>query len=175
MTQSLRARPMTLLDILLLFIVFAFGMFGLFFGFIHTLGSLVGTLASVYLTSRWFHPLYDRYGFIVGSGFFSQLGFFLIAFLIISRVVGIAFWLVEKIVKIIKFIPFVTTADRLLGGVLGLIEGFVIATAIVFAMSWLLPDAIEQAWIGADGVARTLLDSSGWIGWLLPEAMRWLP
>lgn len=48
---------MSLFDIILIVIVAGFGLFGLWFGLVHTLGSLIGTVFGVYLASRYYGPV----------------------------------------------------------------------------------------------------------------------
>ncbi|MEK7131292.1 MAG: CvpA family protein, partial [Patescibacteria group bacterium] len=48
---------MSIFDIALLIIISSFALFGLWFGLVHTLGSLIGTVFGVYLASRYYEPV----------------------------------------------------------------------------------------------------------------------
>ena len=45
---------MAIIDFVLILVIFGFVLFGFWFGLIHTLGALVGTVAGVFLASRWY-------------------------------------------------------------------------------------------------------------------------
>ncbi|KKS70702.1 MAG: hypothetical protein UV42_C0046G0001, partial [Candidatus Magasanikbacteria bacterium GW2011_GWE2_42_7] len=45
---------MGLFDIVLLIIIAGFAMFGIWFGFIHTLGSLLGTAVGAFVATRYY-------------------------------------------------------------------------------------------------------------------------
>jgi uncharacterized membrane protein required for colicin V production len=74
---------MSLFDIILLCIIAGFGLFGLWFGLISTLGSIAGTLLGVYLASRWYVPVAEWLINTTGwSPNFSKVVIFIIVFLI---------------------------------------------------------------------------------------------
>ncbi len=118
---------MSLFDIVLLCIIGGFGLFGLWFGLISTLGSLVGTVVGVYLASRWYVPVAQWLIKTTGwSGNFSKVIVFILAFLIINRLVGFAFHLLDKALSILTHLPFIHSLDRLLGLVFGIFEGIIV-------------------------------------------------
>jgi uncharacterized membrane protein required for colicin V production len=53
-------------------------------------------------------------------------------FLLISRGIGLVFYIIERIFSIVSIIPFLKTFNRLLGAALGLIEGLLILGLLVF-------------------------------------------
>ena len=118
---------MSYLDIALIAIVAGFGLFGLWFGLVHALGSLIGTFIGLYFASRYYEGLANWLMGLTGwSGNFSKVLMFIIAFVIIARLVGFNFWLIEKILSIFTKLPFVSGLNHLLGGVFGLLEGIII-------------------------------------------------
>jgi len=127
---------MSTFDIILLVIIGSFGLFGLWFGLIHTLGSLVGTVLGVYLASRYYEVGANWIMHITGwQPNFSKVIIFIIAFLIINRLVGFAFWIVDKILSLITRLPFVNSLNRLLGMVFGVFEGALVLGIIFFFIS----------------------------------------
>ena len=50
---------MSTFDIVLLVIIGGFGLFGLWFGIVHTLGSLLGTALGIFLASHYYGPVAD--------------------------------------------------------------------------------------------------------------------
>jgi len=143
---------MELFDIVLIIIIAGFAMFGFWFGLVHTVGSLAGTVLGVYLASRYFQPLADILVHITGwSNNASRIIMFVVAFVIINRLVGFAFWTIEKTFDVVKRLPFITSLNRLLGVMFGLFEG-IITVGIVFYFVQLFPLS--------EGVTNTIANSS---------------
>lgn len=115
---------MPIIDVVFLLIVFSFVLFGFWFGFIHTLGSAIGFFIGIFVASH----IYDFFGGSIGLKIFI----FIFVFVLVGRLVGLVFHLVDKVVSIIKIIPFVSTINRLAGALFGFIEGLLIVTGIVF-------------------------------------------
>jgi uncharacterized membrane protein required for colicin V production len=130
---------MALIDIVLLVIIGAFVFFGLFFGFVHTLGALAGTVLGIIIASRFSDPIFDAVGFILGGGSFARIAIFIVVFLIVSRLAGFAFWIIEKTLKIFSFIPFSGLVNRIAGVVLGFFEGIVVVSVTLFYVTKVLP------------------------------------
>jgi len=118
---------MILFDLILLIILGGFVAYGLWFGLIHTLGVLVGTIAGAFLAARWYDDVASWLGFLFGGREnLAKVICFLILFIIINRLVGLVFWLVDKIFSFLKIIPFLSTINRLLGAVFGFLEGVLV-------------------------------------------------
>ena len=84
-------------DIVLVVIIVLFGLFGLWFGLIHTLGSLAGMVVGVFLASRYYEVGANWLMSLTGWGDnFSKVLIFIIAFFVINRLVGLVFWIVIK-------------------------------------------------------------------------------
>ncbi|MBU1146153.1 CvpA family protein, partial [Patescibacteria group bacterium] len=98
---------MILFDLILILILGGFVLYGLWFGLINTLGVLVGTIAGAFLAARWYEPVADWAGFLFGGHTnLAKVVCFLILFIIINRLVGLVFWLIDKIFSFFKIIPF---------------------------------------------------------------------
>ena len=124
---------MPLFDIVLIGIIVGFTLFGFWFGFIHTLGSLVGTLLATYLASRWYEAAANWLMNITGwTGNFPKVLMFIILFLIINRLVGLLFFLVDRSLSIITKMPFINSLNKLIGGVFGFIEGLVVLGITIY-------------------------------------------
>ena len=162
-------------DIILLSIIVAFGLVGFFFGFIHTLGSLLGTVLGVYLASRYYSVMAGWLMSVTGwQGNTTKVVMFIIAFFLITRLVGIVFFFIEKIFNVLKFLPFVKTFNRFIGLILGLSEGIVtIGFAIFFIERFPLSAGIMSHL--ANSVIAPYSSGIVSILWpLLPEAFRLL-
>ena len=166
---------MEITDIVLLLIVLGFGLVGLKAGLIHAVGSLLGTVFSFYLAIRYYEPVASWIISWTGWGDnIARVVVFIIAFLIIGRLVGIIFWLLQKIMHIVTWLPFVKTFNRLLGFVFGAIEGVVVlGVAIYFIERFPLSLSFME------GLARSevaaMLSAVGGLMWVLaPEALKLL-
>lgn len=124
---------MELIDIILLIIIGGFALFGFWFGFIHTLGSLSGTVLGAYLGARYYEPMAQWLVSTTGWGEnISSVIMFVIAFFVINRAVGFVFWIVDRVFKIVTRLPFIKGIDRFAGMILGFIEGFISIGLVVF-------------------------------------------
>lgn len=124
---------MSVFDISLLVIIGGFALFGLWFGFVHTLGSLLGTILGAYLAGRFYEPFATWLIHITGwPENRARVIMFILAFIIINRLVGFIFWIVDKTLSVITRLPFIRSINRLLGLLLGLAEGMITVGLIFF-------------------------------------------
>lgn len=144
---------MVLFDLILLLILGGFVLYGLWFGLIHMVGVLVGTVAGAYLAARWYEPASSWLGFLFGGHTnIGRVVCFLLLFILINRLVGLLFWLVDKAFSLLKIIPFLKTINRLLGAVFGFIEGsLVLGLTLFLAEKYPLGDwfagALAESWV----------------------------
>lgn len=161
---------MPIIDVVLICVVIVFTVLGFAFGFLHTLGSLIGALAGIFLGSRVSESLSDKYGFLQsGSG---QVTMFIVIFLVVSRLVGIVFWFAQKAWGVLAWIPLAGVADRMLGGIIGFFEGIMIAGIIVFYAVQVLPEEALRFSLEHSFLAQLLLNSVSVLQLLLPEQLR---
>lgn len=124
---------MNWIDLSLLVIIGGFSLFGFWFGFIHTAGSLVGTLAGAYVASRFYEPMAQWLMNITGwQGNTARVIMFILAFFVISRAVGFLFFIVDKLLSIITRLPFISSINRVLGAALGFLEGILTIGLVLF-------------------------------------------
>ncbi len=157
---------MTFLDLILLLGVFTFVIFGLWWGFIHAVGALVGNIFGVLVAGHY-----------VAAGTFGTSGWarviaFIVIMVLVNRVIGIVFWVIEKIFKIVAIIPFLTTFNRLLGGLLGFIEGtIIVGGALYIAARYPIGGGFAEA-LAASQVGLWLLKAFGLFAPLLPDVIQ---
>jgi len=165
---------MTLFDALLLIALGGFTLFGLWFGFIHTLGSFVGSIAGAYIASRFYITLGEWLASIFGFPNTMKIIAFMIVFILVNRLIGLIFLLFDRIFKVVSIIPFLKTINRLLGAILGFFEGMIFIGLSLFVIvrydlgSWfagILGQSTLLPWF--TGVANILKP-------LLPEALKQL-
>lgn len=162
---------MMLFDLILVLILGGFILFGLWFGLIHTLGSLIGVIAGSWIASHAYLPVADKFSWLWGTGNFTKLIIFIIIFIIINRLVGLGFYLIEKIFNIISIIPFLKSVNRLAGGLLGLIEGVLVLGTILFVASKYDLGVLSEQMAQSEVVSYFLLATSILLP-LFPEILK---
>ena len=164
---------MTFLDLILILLLFFFVLAGLWWGFIHALGALIGTILGVLVAGHY----YDSWGQATQGLFFGNVNlarvvmFFLIVFLV-NRLIGLVFWVIEKIFKIVAILPFLKTFNALLGGILGFVEGvFVVGGALYIAARYPIGQAFASA-LAVSSIGIWLVKAFGLYAPLLPDVIR---
>lgn len=161
---------MSFFDLILLIILGGFVLFGLWFGFIHALGALVGTIVGALLASRWYEVVAQAVFTKVGGSLnITRVVVFLILFVAINRLIGFLFWLVEKLTGIFTRLPFLKSVNKMVGGLFGLVEG-VFVLGLTLILSARLP--LMTSFIEGSKVAKELMDAARVLIPLLPEAWR---
>jgi len=164
---------MPLIDIIIFIIIGGFAMFGFWFGFFHTLGSLLGTLAGIFLGSRYYEPMADWLIHITGWGEnISRVIMFTIAFFIINRLVGLVFYGVDRLLRIVTRLPFIASMNRFFGLFLGIAEGMITLGMIIFFIERFPISERVMTWIAESNIAPHLSALAGKLWPLLPDAMR---
>ena len=160
---------MGFIDIVLIVIVGAFVLFGFFFGFVHTLGSLLGTIVGIIFASRLVDPAFETFGFLFGGGTFARILIFILIFFIITRLVGIVFWMCGKVLNVLMWIPFARSIDRLLGGLFGFVEGIIVVGVVLFYAMQVLPDDTLKTALETSVVADFLVTTMSVLQVFFPE------
>ena len=112
------------LDLLIVLSVFGYVWGGFWTGLIQSIGGLVGLFLGEIIASRYYEhfsglvsPLFN------GNQIFAKMFAFILIFLIVTRLVGLAFYLVNKIFNFIAIIPGLKFLNRLGGAIFGFLEG----------------------------------------------------
>lgn len=161
------------IDLILYILLGAFILYGFWFGLIHVIGGLVGVVLGSIFAGRIYEPIAQWLQPIFGGDpNFLRVISFIIAFVLINRLVGFAFWIVERIFKVISIIPFLKSINRLSGAVLGLVEGIFVLGGIVFIMARFPVISPWQTKMQQSGVAQYLARTYAVMEPLLPKALR---
>src|SRR3989339_350934 len=159
---------MGLFDIVLLIIIAGFAMFGIWFGFIHTLGSLLGTAVGAFVATRYYLWLATWIVNITGwSEHTATVIAFVIVFMVSNRLIGFFFWLFDRFFKPITNLPFLSSLNRFLGFLLGIFEGVVTLGLVFFViqanpvnekfMTWVDESRVVPYTLGAANVLMPLV------------------
>lgn len=166
---------MSLFDIILLIILLGFALFGLWFGLVHTIGSLIGTAFGVYLASRYYEPLS---GWVINFTGWNQnyikVIVFVLTFILIARFVGFIFWIMEKVLLIFTRLPFIHGIDKLLGMVFGIVEGAIVLGISLFFISRFPIGLAFMDGLAHSQLAPPLVRLASMLIPLFPEALRLL-
>lgn len=150
-------------DLILILIIFSFVLFGLWFGLIHAIGGLLGTVVGAIIAAKY----YKRWG----TTNLGQVISFIVLFTLGSRLTGFIFYGLEKIVKIANILPGIKTINRLAGGILGLAEGvIVIGVALTFATKFPFASLITA--VDKSELAQFLIGIGTTVLPLFPQALR---
>lgn len=158
-------------DIVVVIILAGFIWYGFFFGFIQVVGNLAGLIVGSYLASRLYIPIFSWLDpFIPGSSVTLKIIIFIICFALFSRLVNWAFLLLEQAFNIISIIPFLKTANRVLGLLFGLAEGIFILGIIAYLADRHLPSTTFLShWLSNSSLAPRLVDISKIIAPFIPK------
>lgn len=156
---------MSIFDVILLIILAGFVFYGLFFGLIRTLGSLVGLVVGLWLTIIFYLTVFDWVkNLFFGHELAGKVITFIVLFTLINRLIGFIFVLLDRTFDLISIIPFLKTINRLAGAALGFIEGgLVLGLALLF-----ISETAFSGWLAASKVAPFLIGFAKAIMPLLP-------
>lgn len=166
---------MEVIDIVLIIIIAGFAISGFWFGFVHTLGSLIGTIVGAYMASRLYEPMGDWFMNLTGaSDNFARVLMFVFAFFVINRLVGFIFWLLDKMTRIFTNLPFIKSVNRFFGLLFGIFEGIItIGLIIYFIERFPLADWFMEQ-IAGSIIAPFATNISALLIPLLPDALKML-
>jgi uncharacterized membrane protein required for colicin V production len=145
---------MILVDIILAALFLGFIGMGLKDGCIHTLGRFLGAIVGFVVARAWSVRFALWLGVFLPSGW-ARIVAFVIIFLVVTRLVGWIFKLVDGLFNIVSIIPFVTSINRLLGALLGAVEGLIVLGGVIYIVrtfslephliQWLAPSKVANA------------------------------
>ena len=163
---------MNVLDISLLVALGGFVLYGFWFGIIHMVGALLGVVVGAVAAGRLYPMVANWIPFTGDNANLAKIIAFAVVFILVNKLVGLAFWVVEKIFKFIAVIPFLKTFNRLLGAALGLLEGTLVLGLVIYFASKFPAGAAFEMLMRDSPVAHALLPVGKLLAPLLPLAVR---
>ena len=165
---------MTIFDVILLIGLGGFVMFGLWFGFIHTLGSLVGTFGGAFFAGLGYGFVSDWLTQVFGNPNLMKIFAFIFIFILFNRLIGFGFYVLDKMFNFLTFVPFLKSVNRLFGGVLGFFEGVLVIGLSLFIISrFPVSDWFTQV-LQASTLTTWFIGVSVILQMMLPELLRQL-
>lgn len=166
---------MILLDYILLAVLVYFTFWGFKQGLIRAVGSFIGLIVAVLVTSRYFEYAAGRFAPYVGlenNQNLARIIAFVLLLVIVNRLVIFIVGVIHRVYVGIAVIPGMKLSNRLLGAVLGLIEGAtILGLVIYFAARFPFGDFV-QGMLSSSRIAPIVLSVSAMVQPLLPEAIR---
>lgn len=165
---------MLIFDIILIIVLAGFVLYGLYFGLIRALGSLLGVVVGAWIASHyylvvsgWIEPLFFGYGNL------GKVLVFILLFSLINRLVGFLFALLDKAFDIISIIPFMKSINRLAGAILGFLAGALVLGLVLFVASkYAILDHWFGQWMVGSEIVPYLLKFNAVLLPLLPEVLK---
>lgn len=157
----------------LVLVIAGFAFTGFWFGLIHMAGSFIGIVLAAIVSGKYFEFIADKLSFLFGGN--DNLGrviTFIVIFVLVTRLVGIVFWLLNKLFNLLSIIPFLKTFNRLGGAILGLVEGIVLTSLALFLLvRYPLGQTITNG-LANSRVVGYLLDVANTVAPLLPDVVQ---
>lgn len=164
---------LTILDLILILIIFCFVAFGFTLGLVQSVGALVGIIIGAFLAGKFYQPLAEWLNPVfLGNMGTASIVSFIILFTIVNRAIGIIFYIVNKIFNVLSIIPLLKSFNRLFGSLFGLIEGVLFLGVILYFISHSPFSPWLSEVISASKVAYWLMFIAQLITPLLPDLMK---
>ncbi|MCR4280232.1 MAG: CvpA family protein [Candidatus Komeilibacteria bacterium] len=163
---------MLIIDIIILIILAGFVVYGWKSGLISVIGRIAGIFVGVFVAGQYYRELADYFTQIsFGSETLQNVIAFIVIFGIVSQVVGLIFYSIDKIFHAVAIIPGLKALNRLLGAIFGLIEGALVVATIVYVIYLFnVPDL--QVWLAESSVAAFFLAVATVIEPFIPSSLR---
>jgi membrane protein required for colicin V production len=111
-------------DFIIVLVLVGFGVFGFVLGMIQVVGGLVGLVAGTWLANQWHLPLGKWLANVLPvSPRISSLLAFILILVVVQRAMALGFYWLGRMLRLLRFIPFFKSFNRIAGGLLGLLEG----------------------------------------------------
>ena len=143
---------MLLVDILLIVALLGFVGAGMKDGFVHTFGRLVGAIIGFVAARAWSVYLVGIFGLFMPSGV-ARLVAFIVIFVLITRLVGFVFTLIDGVFKIVSILPFLKSINSLLGAILGLFEGVILVGGAIYLILTFALEPNLVHWLTVSSIA----------------------
>lgn len=164
---------MSWFDILLLVSAFGFVWGGFWTGLIQSIGGVIGLFVGQFVASRYYEHFAGTVAPVFGGNAIAGKVFaFILIFLLVTRLVGVAFFFVNKIFHLFAIVPGMKLVNRLGGAAFGLIEASLfIGISLQFLTRLPISTGLAQT-IHDSAVASYFLGISVWLVPLFPKIIK---
>ncbi len=164
---------MHFLDITILVILGAFIVIGFARGLLRQVGFIIGFIVSLLMARQYYDdvafylkPSLEQWPFISGA-LAAVIGFFIVYFAV-GFVFHILIRILDAMLNLFAFIPFLKATNRLGGAVIGFIEGVLLSSAILYVVSIIPIDQVRDT-ISQSRFSGSLIKTAVILKPLLPD------
>jgi hypothetical protein len=111
-------------------------------------------------------------GFFLGNENLARIVIFFVVAVLVNRLIGVVFWIIEKIFKFVSIIPFMKSFEKLLGGALGFVEGVIVVGGALYLAARFPVSAGFAAALATSQFGLWLIKVFGLFAPLLPDILR---
>ena len=160
---------MNIADYIIIALLIIFFLKGFRVGIIGSLGWLIGLAVGVWAAGKYVQTVAVWLDQWLHNPALTAVLAFVGIVVVVTVAIGLFFWLANKIINLV---PLVGLVNRLLGGVLGLIEGaLLVGIALWFILILPLNNGYSEA-VKNSSLKNSLVNASGWVRALLPGWMK---
>jgi membrane protein required for colicin V production len=164
---------MSWLDLIIIVMLAGYVLGGLKAGLIQSVGGLIGLIIGAFVASRWYLDWAPKLEPIVGgSEIWSKVVAFVLIFFIVTRLVAIIVWFINKLFNLIAIVPGLKMLNHFGGAVFGFLEG---ALFIGLTIQFVNRLPIPESWANSlhnSFMVPILLGITGWLVPFLPKALK---
>lgn len=161
-----------LFDLILIIILIVFVLLGFWYGFIHTLGTVFGTFVGAFIAGlgyEWLGGVLENFW---PNPNLMKIFAFILIFLLVNRLVGFLFYIIDAFFNFLTIIPFLKTINRVLGGILGFFEGLLITGLSLFVIVRFPVSEWFTEVLQSSNILPWFIKVSELLQWMLPEILR---
>ena len=159
-------------DIILIIIICGFVLKGFRLGLIEGIGSIVGIIVGLIVATNYYLDIADKLPWLfLNNQQVAETLSFLLVFIIANRAIAFVFWIFDKVFKIIAFIPFLKSFNRLLGAALVFLEGVIL---IGIVLNVLINFSHTETWsnrVDSSKVAYLVRRAANIVNPLIPKSV----
>jgi uncharacterized membrane protein required for colicin V production len=89
----------------------------------------------------------------MGNTTVASIVLYILILIIAQRLVSFLFWIIDRLFGFLRWLPFVGFVNRLLGGILGAVEGFVFVAAGVYFFGLNFP-TLSTSWFAGSAIVN---------------------
>jgi len=155
---------MNILDwIIIAWLVIAF-IVGVRLGLIYRIGHIIGLALGVQLALKYYSVIAAWFG----SSVWNQVIIFLLIVVAVGELAGIVALLLDKIFKLFSWIPFLKSANALLGGIVAVLNHVVLISICVYFATTLSLNVIVTQTIAESQLGSWALITGAWLAKFTP-------
>lgn len=142
-------------------------------GAIRAVGNVVGTILSAVLAWKFLEPTVNFLAPWFGSSILRQVVFYLILFAVISKLMGLVIYFIEKLFGMVSWLPFAEGANKLIGALVGAVEGIILCTfgilTVAYFAQYVIVNPATLDALKTSRLATPIVSASPVLFFLLPK------